>query len=233
MAESRQDAGQIQNSNMIYQPVSKPLKSILSHNTAVGKKSLRTIIKDVRAKAKGAGINTTQEKMAVKALRDMNAGKAPMGRRMGRLAVKALGATEHLGRRYKDAPTRALRIFQKAMEAGSPADAKPASKTRSLLGLKKEESPGARRVRARRYAELREAEEAKREEERGIVRSAVDRGTTVSHSAAAPIRSLGEQKLEAAAVSMGEVAAREREAERATEEKGSTEPQELVEMMID
>lgn len=199
----------------------------------MGKKSLRSIVSDVRAKAKGAEINKIQEKMAVKALRDVNTGKDPVGGRIGRLTMKALGATGHLKEKYVRNPNKGLRVLSKAMEAGASASATPASPTRSLFGPKKEDNPAARRIRASRVSELRADERAKWEKERGIVRSVADRGVTTSHSAGAPVRSLGEQNLEAAAVSMGEVAAREREAERAEAEKGESEPQEAVEMMID
>ena len=213
----------------MYQPVSKPLQSILKRSTVVGKKSLRSIISDVRSKAKGAE-NKIQQKMAVKTIRNMNAGKEPGGRRMGRLTMKALGAAGHLKERYVKDPNRGLRVLHRAMDDGASPTKQP-DQVRALSGLKKEENPAARRVRARRQEGLREEEEAKREQERGIVRSVADQGRTAAHSSTAPTRSLGEQELESAAVSMGEVAARGREAERS--EKADDVVQEPVEMLID
>lgn len=212
----------------IYKPLPGYLKGILKTPVIKAKTSLQSEVKKVRAHAKEAGLSELQKKMVVKTIRR---GELP-SRRIGRLTMKALRATGDLKKPYAKNLAAGIRKWQSATEDETAAT-KPTSPAHSLFGPKKEESPAARRIRASRVSELRADERAQWEQERGIVRSVADRGVTIAHSAGAPIRSLGEQNLEAAAVSMGEVAAREREAERATADKGESEPEAPVEMLID
>lgn len=213
----------------IYKPLPGHLKGILKTPVIKAKTSLQREVKRIREHAQEAGLSKLQTKMAVKAVRR---GELP-SRRIGRITMKALRATGDLKRPYAKNLAAGIRKWQSATEEGAASTSKPTNSARSLFGPKKEENPAARRIRASRVSELRADERAQWEKERGIVRSVADRGTTIAHSAAAPIRSLGEQNLEAAAVSMGEVAAREREAERATADKGESEPEAPVEMLID
>lgn len=213
----------------IYKPLPGHLKGILKTPVIKAKTSLQSEVKKVRAHAKEAGLSELQKKMVVKTIRR---GEIP-SRRIGRLTMKALRATGDLQKKYAKNLTAGIRKWQSATEEGAASTSKPTNSARSLFGPKKEENPAARRIRASRVSELRADERAQWEKERGIVRSVADRGVTTVHSAGAPIRSLGEQNLEAAAVSMGEVAARAREAEHVAKEKDGAEPQEPVEMLID